>query len=322
MVLPEKVLWMSGACDNTEDGAAESSPAIAPAPPRLRGCLRALALGPFRYARRDWRITSCLLLAILLLTLVTQVGGMVLWASLPLLAGIRFPREAKRWAAQLLVFFAIYLFAVVVAVPLLAQVGGRVPLPWFATEACPLRPANIGFCLLARNYVTPPVRAVLERVSVNVSLVHSGSTVMYLDACFPFLDGFPLLPHLSHKDGKKVDLAYFYRDSKTGEQFSHTPSPVGYWAYEQPREGEPRPCAGKEGWLRWDFDWLQQMFAYAEMDPPRTGSLLKELVAAPEVQKILIEPHLKKRLGADDPKVRFQGCHAARHDDHVHLQVP
>jgi hypothetical protein len=61
--------------------------------------------------------------------------------------------------------------------------------------------------------------------------------------------------------------------------------------------------------------------AFAEVDPERTELLLHELIAAPEVQKILIEPHLKLRLHAHDAKVRFQGCHAARHDDHIHFQI-
>jgi hypothetical protein len=39
------------------------------------------------------------------------------------------------------------------------------------------------------------------------------------------------------------------------------------------------------------------------------------------LQKIFIEPHLKNALGITDGHVRFQGCRAARHDDHVHIQV-
>lgn len=35
--------------------------------------------------------------------------------------------------------------------------------------------------------------------------------ISYLDANFPFKDGFPLLPHLSHDDGRKVDIAFMYR---------------------------------------------------------------------------------------------------------------
>jgi hypothetical protein len=159
------------------------------------------------------------------------------------------------------------------------------------------------------------------RIAGDVARRYPGTRVMYLDGNFPFLDGFPLLPHLSHKDGKKLDLAYFYRNAHSKAPIRQTPSPIGYWAYEQPENQETQPCCGKEGWLRWDFEWLQPLFAFAEIDPERTGLLLQELIAAPEVQKILIEPHLKLSLHAHDAKVRFQGCHAARHDDHIHFQI-
>jgi hypothetical protein len=41
----------------------------------------------------------------------------------------------------------------------------------------------------------------------------------------------------------------------------------------------------------------------------------------PEVTKILLEDYLLERLGVDGGKVRFQGCFAARHDDHLHVEV-
>ncbi|MBB3160132.1 hypothetical protein FHS25_000564 [Rhizobium laguerreae] len=39
------------------------------------------------------------------------------------------------------------------------------------------------------------------------------------------------------------------------------------------------------------------------------------------LRKIFIEPHLKNALGIADSHIRFQGCRAARHDDHIHIQV-
>ena len=36
---------------------------------------------------------------------------------------------------------------------------------------------------------------------------------------------------------------------------------------------------------------------------------------------LLLEPHLKTRLKLEKyDKIRFQGCRAARHDDHIHVQ--
>ncbi len=39
------------------------------------------------------------------------------------------------------------------------------------------------------------------------------------------------------------------------------------------------------------------------------------------LEKVLLEPHLVRRLGLSSPLLRFQGCRAARHDDHLHLQI-
>jgi hypothetical protein len=49
--------------------------------------------------------------------------------------------------------------------------------------------------------------------------------------------------------------------------------------------------------------------------------LTSEGVARFGLQKIFIEPHLKNALGIADSHIRFQGCRAARHDDHIHIQV-
>ncbi|MCP4104821.1 MAG: hypothetical protein GY749_04675 [Desulfobacteraceae bacterium] len=278
-------------------------------------------LGPFFYLRRRWKFSTGLLLLIIILTVITQAGGIILWGSLPILDRLHIQQNTARRAIKIMCFLLLYLVSIFTVIPILAPLGGRVPLPWFATPDLPLQPANLGYCLLARNYVRPALRTVLERVARKVSGRYPGTAVMYLDGNFPFFNGFPLLPHLSHNDGKKLDLAYFYRHAGTGKTLNTTPSPIGYWAYEQPKPSEFQPCKRKKSWLRWDFDWLQPLFAFAEVDPERTKALLKELIAAGEIQKILIEPHLKFRLHVNVPKVSFQGCRAARHDDHIHIQI-
>jgi len=50
--------------------------------------------------------------------------------------------------------------------------------------------------------------------------------------------------------------------------------------------------------------------------------LIATLSKHPDTGKIFIEPHLKSRLGfANDSKVRFHGCAAVRHDDHIHIEL-
>jgi hypothetical protein len=148
--------------------------------------------------------------------------------------------------------------------------------------------------------------------------------VLYLDAGFPFsLYGFPLIPHVSHYDGKKVDLAFFYERRINGEQIQGVPSPVGYWVYEGPVGDEVRPCIGREGWLRWDFKWFQPLFKSYCMDIERTRSLVLNLFHNTKIRKILIEKHLELRLiGRDDKeKIGMQECEYARHDDHLHIEL-
>jgi hypothetical protein len=50
--------------------------------------------------------------------------------------------------------------------------------------------------------------------------------------------------------------------------------------------------------------------------------LIQALLDDPRVARILIEPHIEQRLGfAGHPKMRFPGCHAMRHDSHIHVEV-
>jgi hypothetical protein len=45
------------------------------------------------------------------------------------------------------------------------------------------------------------------------------------------------------------------------------------------------------------------------------------MVGHDRVEKLFLEPYLKRNLGISHAKVRFQGCHSVRHDDHIHLQI-
>ena len=175
-------------------------------------------------------------------------------------------------------------------------------------------------CVLNRHYATPAVRAELMRIADRLATDFPGARVSYLDAAFPFLDGVPLPPHLTHRDGRKVDIALFFVAPDSGRPLpGHAPSPIGYWGYVPPRPGEPSPCAGRDSWLRWDFAWLQPLLPESELDAARTRALVQRLAASPRVVRIFLEPHLRQRLAVLHPKVRFQGCAAARHDDHIHV---
>ena len=61
-----------------------------------------------------------------------------------------------------------------------------------------------------------------------------------------------------------------------------------------------------------------------ELDADRTGYALRWLAssgAQDGVGKVFVEPHLAQRLNVSGSVIRFQGCRAARHDDHIHVQL-
>lgn len=245
-------------------------------------------------------------LIVIALTLLTQIGG-VAW-----LAACAFRRPL---AAFLVIYFALLGLS-----QLTAPVFGRVALPCFGERVAAQSPL---YCVLARNFATPEASDGLTALGEAMATQAPAVQVLYLDAGFPFLNGFPLLPHLSHKDGRKVDLALFYGDAAGAYLPGKTRSPIGYWAFEGPPGGGA--CAGRNDLitLRWDFALAQGWFPDRPMDPDLTGAMVRWLAdEGPRhgVKRLLLEPHLKARFAPGADIIRFQGCRAARHDDHVHVE--
>lgn len=147
--------------------------------------------------------------------------------------------------------------------------------------------------------------------------------VAYLDANFPFVDGFPLLPHWSHNDGRKIDLAFYYRNQKSMDFVHEKPSWIGYGVFENPRgnEVDTGEMCEKNGYWQYELLGMLPHRYDMEVEPTRTTVLIELLAKEPEVEKIFIEPHLKDRWGlALVSKIRFHGCHAVSHADHIHAQ--
>lgn len=237
---------------------------------------------------------------VLVLTIVTQLGGLAWLAS----------RFFRRRFVAFLVFYAVLSVAAIWVAPMF----GRVPLACGANA--PMSVHSWLFCLTNRNYVTPDLRDVLNDLSQSLDKAYPGIRTRVLDASFPFLNGFPLLPHLSHDDGEKADLAFYYRN-ETGYLPGRARSPIGYFAFE---EG-PTACRENHLTLRWDLDFLQPFLSDLELETQRMGYAVNWLARDRRVGKVFIEPHLKRSLGISNSKVRFQGCRAARHDDHIHFQL-
>ncbi|WP_022694833.1 hypothetical protein [Ponticaulis koreensis] len=242
------------------------------------------------------------ILIVIILTVLTQLGGLA-W-----LVALRFKR-------RLLTFIGIYA-ALSVASIWIAPQFGRIPLNCWASPNTASVQSPL-FCTLNRHYVTPELKAVLQDTAASLTTHFPDAKLRVLDAGFPYINDFPLLPHLSHHDGRKADIALFYEDGTGTYLPGRTRSPIGYFAFE---EG-PTDCAPSQLSLRWDFDWLQAAWPDWQLEEERTRRTLELLSADERVRRIFIEPHLKARLGLTHEVIRFQGCRAARHDDHIHIEA-
>lgn len=214
----------------------------------------------------------------------------------------------RRLLSFLLIYTALSLTAAHVAPHF-----GRIPLSCLDRGA--LQVQSPLYCALNRTYVTPDMAEVLKDTAARMTQASPGTITLVLDANFPFGE-FPMFPHLSHTDGIKADLALYYAD-ETGYLPGVQRSPIGYFAFEN----GPTDCPEKWDDLRWDLQALQPLWRDLHLDTQRTKRLLTVLSTDPRVGKVFLEPHLKSRLGLGAPKIRFQGCRAARHDDHIHIQL-
>lgn len=268
-------------------------------------------------------------LIFVVLTALTQLGGVIFLGSLVVAwllrrAGTRRTLAALAGAAF---FLATVPLANLLVAPTLASLSGRVALPCRAGPQQAYAALSPIYCVLGRNYARPEVRTLLEAMTRDLSEDYPGLVVATLDIGFPVLDGFPLPPHLSHDDGRRIDLAYFYKDAAGHPAPLTAPSFLGYWGFEAPATPADAACTDKTRWLtfRWDMDWFQAFVRQdLALDEERTAAMLRWLVEkGPEygVGKILLEPHMVKRLAVASPMIRFQGCRAARHDDHIHVEV-
>ncbi|WP_418602568.1 hypothetical protein [Hwangdonia sp.] len=249
------------------------------------------------------------LITILVLTVLTQVGGLI-WV-LTLLISFKF-RKKKRF-----VFPFLYLAFNILIIPPIAKNFGREQLPIFNDY---LKPKNWVYPLFFRNYVTSDLKKVLKDSAKN--LKSSNISITYLDANFPFYNGFPLLPHLSHNDGKKIDISFMYTD-KYGKSTNKKPSVSGYGAFVSSKNKTAEYCLNK-GY--WQYDYTKYVtfgiINDLKFDKSKTSLLIEELSNSRLTQKIFIEPYLKASLNLkNETKIRFHGCGAVRHDDHIHLQI-
>lgn len=195
--------------------------------------------------------------------------------------------------------------------------AGLVSLPCDAST--PLEPVRERCCRNDRHFVTPAARDTLTAAARAIAARYPDEVLRFMDASGP--DGVkPFLPHLSHGDGRQIDLGLYYTDvaGRPLDRFPDTSRYGGRWPAEPVRPGEQLACpSGRSGRAEKPDPPANRPW---RLDEARTKALLETLIADRRVRRVLIEPHLEQRLGLwGHPKLRFAGCQAARHDDHIHV---
>ena len=244
------------------------------------------------------------------LTIITQIGGVLFLVSLWI--------SKKRKLNIMFVFIPLYLVSTFLFVPHLASLLGREPV----IHSSKIEPTNYLTILLNRDYVRPKLNQLLQKTEQYLGDVPF--KIKYLDASFPFIDKFPLLPHLSHNDGKKIDISFIYQDSHGMVDAKKSRS--GYGVFVPIKNGEynqTKVCKSK-GAFQYDYPkylTLGQINKELVFSEKGTKQLIDALLKNRELGKLFIEPNLKKRLNLTDKRVRNHGCRAVRHDDHIHVQL-
>lgn len=250
---------------------------------------------------------------ILLLTVLTQIGGVIFLLCL----GICYRMKLHHLLWK--IFPPVYVLFSLLIIPNTAPFFGREEV--LNTEN--IKQIHWLYRLANRNYVTPELNDVLKTLSGKVS--EQGIIITCLDANFPFMDGFPLLPHLSHKDGKKIDLSLVY-ENQAGEIVNLQKSRSGYGVFEAPNKGEHNQIekCKSAGYFQYDYPKYLTFGKVNEdlkLSEKGTKILIDNILKDKRISKVFLEPHLVERLQFQHPKMRYHGCGAVRHDDHIHIQV-
>ncbi|MGB5943737.1 MAG: hypothetical protein WBG71_12715 [Leeuwenhoekiella sp.] len=256
------------------------------------------------------------LLLIAFLTVLTQTGGLIYLITLLLIR-----KKKARLFRRTLFFTAAYGITTFLILPAAAKKFGKIAIS--ENEGITAQAFYTKLC--NRNYVVPALNETLQQASKDFSLKHPDIQVQYLDAAFPLFKDFPLYPHRGHDDGNRIDLAFIYQNPD-GSMTNDKPSRSGYGIFAAPKPGEVNQAEICANQGKWQYDFTKYVTlgnANPELSlaEKATADLIKALLAQPKSEKLFLEPHLKSRLNLTNDKVRYHGCWAVRHDDHIHFQI-
>ncbi len=277
---------------------------------------------------RRIRNIGLFLVAFIVLTAVSQIGGLVLclsWLIARWVSGGRLTASSPaRPLTHVLTFLLIYGIAVFAFVPAVAGALGRERLPCLATTDQPTRAVTALTCLLNRNYAAPATANLAVELSRNLARRFPGTVVGYLDASFPFLDGFPVLPRLGHSNGRSIDLALPYRRAGVGSPVLASMS-YRYWLQPEPVPDAPDPCWFATLWGRWLPLGSPAPDAGAERDPDRLRAMLDWLDSTTVAGglRYVVSRDIATLAGVSSAGSRalVLDCPDAGRPDHVHLEI-
>lgn len=110
---------------------------------------------------------------------------------------------------------------------------------------------------------------------------------------------------------------------ENNERTNKKPSFMGYGAYVKDINPTAQQCKEK-GYQQYGITkYLSpDKDNTIQLDKENTKTLIQGLLYRSKNSKIFIEPYLKKELALSKyDNIRFHGCQAVRHDDHIHFEI-
>jgi hypothetical protein len=275
-----------------------------------------------------------IILLFIILTILSQVGGIILIIWIILFHSIKkkITNKSIKICANYFGFILFYLFFVFIIIPLLAKIQDREPLPF--SKSGNLIPVSYWTAIFNRNYIKSEGKNKLEEIANTFVKNNPEIKVKYMDCNFPFriningssnvwiLEG--LIPHITH-DGNKVDLALVFNDD-IDKPSNLTPTAIGYGSSALPLPNETcTPCdCDKTNW-QYSFMYRNLPSSKLNLNEKLTSELIDDLINY-GAKNIIIEPHLIQRFKKYSKRIRNYTfskalCTSVRHDDHIHAQL-
>ena len=271
----------------------------------IKEYIRAALLGPF--AQQTIRDIIPRLVVVVIISLLTQVGGLLIWPALAINANdIGWKYRLQRWLAPLL----CYVLGSWLLVQPLASLFDRVPLPCSPSSRYPIAARTQLTCLANRHYVPRKAHQSMLAVAKQLGRMLPNVSIYYLDANFPIGD-IPLFPHQYYHTGKSLDVSLNWTIGKN--QSVPSASPFGYGSYVS-SEAETcfPPMLKRIG--------LSHLFSNQNLDKRNTSLIINLINQQENVRVILLERNLQKTLNRSLSKGVVFPCSMPQHDDHYHIE--